>query len=41
MRQWIEQKNVDAEMLGFEKSVRSVQEAVAVSGYPVERFTSW
>lgn len=39
MKQWIEQKKVDAEMLGFEGSVHSVQEAVAVSGYPVERFT--
>ena len=39
MKQWIEQQNVDAEILGFEESVRSVQEAVAVSGYPIERFT--
>jgi Cys-tRNA(Pro)/Cys-tRNA(Cys) deacylase len=39
VKRWIEDNNVDAEMLGFADSVHSVQEAVAVSGYPVERFT--
>ncbi len=39
MKQWIEEQNVDAEMLRFPDSVHSVREAVAVSGYPVEKFT--
>ncbi len=36
---WIEDNNVNAEMLSFSERVYTVEEAVAVSGYPVERFT--
>lgn len=39
VKRWIEDNNVNAEVLSFSECVRSVQEAVAVSGYPVERFT--
>ncbi len=39
MKQWLHENNVNAEVLEFDERVRSVQEAVAVSGYPVERFT--
>ena len=39
LRDWLERHGVDAEMLCFDESVHSVEEAVAVSGHPVERFT--
>ncbi len=39
LQNWLRQNNVEAELLSFEKSVHSVEEAVAVSGYPVERIT--
>ncbi len=39
MKQWLYENKVDAELLNFDKSVHTVQEAVEVSGYPVERFT--
>ncbi len=39
IKRWIEDNNVNAEMLSFSERVYTVEEAVAVSGYPVERFT--
>ena len=39
IRDWIDAHGVDAEMLHFDRSVRSVQEAVDASGHPVERIT--
>lgn len=36
---WLARERVDAELLDFDASVRSVAQAVAVSGHPVERFT--
>lgn len=39
LRDWLEHHGVDAEMLRFGESVHSVEEAVAASGHPVERFT--
>ncbi|MFQ6021455.1 MAG: aminoacyl-tRNA deacylase [Acidiferrobacterales bacterium] len=39
IKQWLHENGVNAELLHFDQSVRSVQEAVQVSGYPVERFT--
>ena len=39
IERWIEDNNVNAEMLSFSKRVYTVKEAVAASGYPVERFT--
>ena len=39
LRDWLEHHGVDAEMLSFDASVHSVEEAVAASGHPVERFT--
>ncbi|MFQ5544570.1 MAG: aminoacyl-tRNA deacylase [Acidiferrobacterales bacterium] len=39
VKRWIEDNNVNAEMLSFSERVYTVEEAVAVSGYPVERFT--
>lgn len=37
--EWIERNGVQAEVLRFERSVYSVDEAVAASGHPVDRFT--
>jgi prolyl-tRNA editing enzyme YbaK/EbsC (Cys-tRNA(Pro) deacylase) len=37
IKDWLRKENVDAEWLSFEESVHSVEQAVAVSGYPVER----
>lgn len=39
IKRWIEDNDVDAEMLSFSERVYTVGEAVTVSGYPVERFT--
>jgi len=39
LRDWIERNGVDAEVLRFDESVRSVEQAVAASGHPVERIT--
>lgn len=39
IEQWLVQHRVQAQFLRYEHSVHSVAEAVAVSGYPVERFT--
>ena len=39
MKRWLDENRVNAEFLAFDKSVHTVQEAVEVSGYPVERFT--
>ncbi len=39
IKRWIEDNNANAEMLSFSERVYTVEEAVAVSGYPVERFT--
>ncbi len=39
IERWIEDNNVNAEMLSFSKRVYTVEEAIAVSGYPIERFT--
>lgn len=39
VKRWIEDNNVNAEMLSFSERVYTVEEAVAVSGYQVERFT--
>ena len=39
VKRWIEDNNVNAEILSFSDRVYTVEEAVAVSGYPVERFT--
>lgn len=36
---WLVANYVNAEMLSFAESVHTVEEAVSVSGYPVERFT--
>ncbi|MBT3190512.1 MAG: YbaK/EbsC family protein [Anaerolineae bacterium] len=39
IKDWLHKENVDAELLSFDESVHSVEEAVAVSGHPVERIT--
>ncbi len=39
LRDWLDHHGVDAEMLRFDASVHSVEEAVAASGHPVARFT--
>jgi prolyl-tRNA editing enzyme YbaK/EbsC (Cys-tRNA(Pro) deacylase) len=39
MREWLDAHGVDAQLLQFETTVYSVEEAVAASGLPVERFT--
>lgn len=39
LQDWLHQNDVEAELLSFAESVHSVEEAVAVSGYPVERIT--
>jgi prolyl-tRNA editing enzyme YbaK/EbsC (Cys-tRNA(Pro) deacylase) len=39
IKRWIEDNNVNAEMLSFSERVYTVGEAVAASGHPVERFT--
>lgn len=39
IKDWLREENVDAELLSFDEGVSSVEEAVAVSGYPVERIT--
>ncbi len=39
IKDWLHQKNVSAELLSFEKSVHSVEETMAVTGYPIERIT--
>lgn len=39
IKDWLHKNNVEAELLKFEKSVHSVEEAVAVSGYPIEKIT--
>jgi prolyl-tRNA editing enzyme YbaK/EbsC (Cys-tRNA(Pro) deacylase) len=39
IKRWMEDNNVNAEILSFSERVYTVEEAVAVSGYPVERFT--
>jgi len=36
---WLRRENVDAEILSFARSVHSVEEAVAISGHPVESIT--
>ena len=36
IRDWLNRENVEAEFLSFTKSVHSVEEAVSVSGHPVE-----
>lgn len=39
IKNWLDKRQVNAEFLGFDQSVHSVAEAVAVSGYPENRFT--
>jgi Cys-tRNA(Pro)/Cys-tRNA(Cys) deacylase len=39
IKDWLRQKDVAAELLNFEKSVHSVEETIAVTGYPIERIT--
>ncbi len=39
IKEWLLQKDVAAELLDFEKSVHSVEETMAVTGYPIERIT--
>jgi prolyl-tRNA editing enzyme YbaK/EbsC (Cys-tRNA(Pro) deacylase) len=39
IKRWIEDNTVNAEMLSFSERVYTVEEAVTVSGYPIERFT--
>ncbi len=39
IKEWLRDNEVDAKVLEYPESVHSVGEAVAVSGYPVERFT--
>lgn len=39
IKDWLRKENVDAEILSFEESVHSVEEAIAVSGHPIERIT--
>ena len=39
IKDWLDSNNVDAELLSFDKSVHSVDEAVAVSGFPLENIT--
>ena len=36
---WLHKENIDAELLNFDRSVHSVEEAVTVSGQPIERIT--
>ena len=37
--QWLDDHNVDARLLSFEDSVHSVEDAIRVSGYPLEQIT--
>ena len=39
IKDWLHINNVDAELLSFKESVHSVDEAIKVSGYPIERIT--
>jgi prolyl-tRNA editing enzyme YbaK/EbsC (Cys-tRNA(Pro) deacylase) len=39
IKEWLRDNRVDAQVLEYPQSVHSVNEAVATSGYPVERFT--
>lgn len=39
IKTWLDDNNIDADLLKFKESVHSVEEAVMVSGYPVERIT--
>ena len=39
IRSWIQASGVDADFLTFSSRVHTVAEAVAASGYPVDRFT--
>jgi len=39
IKDWLRQKNVEAELLNFEESVHSVEDTVAVTGYSAERIT--
>lgn len=39
LQNWLAEKDAKAEMIRFEQSVHTVEEAVEVSGHPVERFT--
>ena len=39
IKDWLIETNVNAEVLSFSKSVHSVEEAIAVSGHPIERIT--
>ncbi len=39
IRDWLQEKKANAEILSFEKSVHSVEETMAVTGYPIERIT--
>lgn len=39
IKDWLHSRNVEAEFLRFAESVHSVEEAVAVSGHPVESIT--
>ena len=39
IKDWLQSEKVDAEVLGFGQSVHSVEEAIEVSGYPLERIT--
>jgi Cys-tRNA(Pro)/Cys-tRNA(Cys) deacylase len=39
IKDWLYEENIEAELLTFNKSVHSAEEAVAVSGQPIERIT--
>ena len=39
IKNWIQKKQVDAEILSFAESVHSVADAIAASGYPIEKIT--
>jgi len=39
IKDWLQNNNVDAELLSFEESVYSAQDAVLVSGHPIERIS--
>lgn len=39
LQQWIDDNQIQAQLLSFTQSVHSVEEAVSASGYPIEHFT--
>ena len=39
LSEWLKENDVEAEILSFDKSVHSVEDAIRVSGFPLEQIT--